>query len=66
VRFVFGFGFGFGFFLAAVLAPGAAIAQQTPQTPAACEKLASLSLPATAITLRWRARSVRFRTCLGE
>jgi feruloyl esterase len=34
-----------------VLVPGAAIAQSAPQTPAACERLASLSLPNTTITL---------------
>ena len=34
-----------------VLAPGAANAQSAPQTPAACERLASLSLPNTTITL---------------
>src|SRR5439155_6610409 len=34
-----------------VLVPGAAIAQTAPQTPAACERLASLSLPNTAMTL---------------
>src|SRR5262245_20546952 len=34
-----------------VLLPGTAIAQNTSQTPAACESLASLSLPSTAITL---------------
>jgi feruloyl esterase len=37
--------------LAVVLVPGAATAQSVPQTPAACERLASLSLPNTAITL---------------
>ncbi len=36
--------------LTAVLLPGAAFAQKAPQTPAACERLASLSLPNTAIT----------------
>ena len=36
--------------LTVVLVPGAAIAQNAPQT-AACERLASLSLPNTAITL---------------
>ena len=37
--------------LTVVLVPGAATAQSTPQTAAACERLASLSLPNTAITL---------------
>ena len=37
--------------LTVVFLPGAATAQSTPQTPAACERLASLSLPNTAITL---------------
>ena len=37
--------------LTMVLAPGLAIAQRAPQTPAACEKLASLPLTNTAITL---------------
>ena len=37
--------------LTLVLVPGAAIAQNAPQTPAACERLASLSLPNTTITL---------------
>src|SRR5688572_13590188 len=37
--------------LLAVLVPGAALAQGAPQTPAACERLAALSLPNTAITL---------------
>jgi feruloyl esterase len=37
--------------LLVVLVPGAAIAQNAPQTPAACERLASLSLPNTTITL---------------
>jgi hypothetical protein len=33
------------------VAPGVAEAQSVPQTPAACERLASLSLPNTTITL---------------
>jgi Tannase and feruloyl esterase len=37
--------------LTLVLVPGAAIAQGGAQAPAACERLASLSLPNTAITL---------------
>jgi feruloyl esterase len=37
--------------LTMVLAPGGALAQNAPQTPTACEKLASLSLPNGAITL---------------
>jgi feruloyl esterase len=37
--------------LTVVLVPGAALAQNTAQTPAACERLASLSLPNTVITL---------------
>ena len=37
--------------LTMVLAPALAMAQSAPQTPAACETLASLSLPNTAITL---------------
>ena len=37
--------------LTVVFLPGAATAQSAPQTPAACERLASLSLPNTAITL---------------
>ena len=37
--------------LAVVLVPEAAIAQNAPQTSAACERLASLSLPNTTITL---------------
>ena len=37
--------------LPVVLVPEAAIAQSAPQTPAACERLASLSLPNTTITL---------------
>ena len=37
--------------LTVVLVPGAAVAQNASQTPAACERLASLSLPNTAITL---------------
>jgi feruloyl esterase len=36
---------------AVVLMPGAAIAQSAPQQPSACERLASLSLPNTTITL---------------
>ena len=36
--------------LTVVLVPGAAIAQNA-QTPAACERLASVALPNTAITL---------------
>jgi feruloyl esterase len=39
------------FLLTAVLVPGAAIAQHAPQVSAACERLASLSLPNTTITL---------------
>jgi feruloyl esterase len=34
-----------------MLVPGAATAQSAPQAPAACERLASLSLPNTVITL---------------
>jgi feruloyl esterase len=37
--------------LTVVLMPGAAVAQNAPQTPAACERLASLSLANTAIAL---------------
>ena len=37
--------------LAVVLMPGAAFAQRAPQQPSACERLASLSLPNTTITL---------------
>ena len=37
--------------LTVVLLPAAAIAQNAPQTSAACERLASLSLPNTTITL---------------
>jgi feruloyl esterase len=37
--------------LTLALVPGAATAQSAPRTPAACERLASLSLPDTAITL---------------
>jgi len=33
------------------LVPGVAVAQRAPQAPAACERLASLSLPNTTITL---------------
>ncbi|HVQ13721.1 MAG TPA: hypothetical protein VMS40_09025, partial [Vicinamibacterales bacterium] len=33
------------------LVPGVAVAQGVPRTPAACERLASLSLPNTTITL---------------
>src|SRR6185295_7070907 len=36
--------------LMVLLAPETATAQNTPPTPAACERLASLSLPNTAIT----------------
>ena len=37
--------------LMVLLVPEAALAQNAPQTPAACERLASLSLPNTTITL---------------
>lgn len=37
--------------LTMVLVPGAAFAQDVPQPPAACERLVSLSLPNTTITL---------------
>jgi feruloyl esterase len=37
--------------LTVVLMPGAGGAQNTPQTPSACERLVSLSLPNTTITL---------------
>src|SRR5262245_6410663 len=37
--------------LAAALVPGAAVAQNAPLTPAACERLASQSLPNTSISL---------------
>ena len=37
--------------LPVVLVPGAVFAQAAPQTPAECERLASLSLPNTTITL---------------
>ena len=37
--------------LTVVLVPGVAASQNTQQTPAACERLASLSLPNTTITL---------------
>src|SRR5437868_4842420 len=37
--------------LTMTLVPGAAIAQRAPQAPAACERLASVSLPNTTITL---------------
>src|SRR5512134_1823769 len=39
------------FVLMLVLVPGTAIAQGTPQAPATCERLASLALPNTTITL---------------
>ena len=39
------------FVLSVMLLPGAATAQSAPQPPAACERLASLSLPNTAFTL---------------
>src|SRR3989442_15771228 len=37
--------------LTVAVVPGAAEAQRAPQAPAVCERLASLSLPNTAITL---------------
>jgi feruloyl esterase len=39
------------FVLTIVLVPQASTAQDTPQTPAACERLATLSLPNTTVTL---------------
>ncbi len=46
--------------LTLVLVPGAALAQRPPQSPAACERLASQSLPNAAITLAQIVEAGRF------
>jgi tannase/feruloyl esterase len=48
------------FFLVVALVPGIAIAQNSPQPPAGCEKLSSLSLPNTTITLAQVVDAGRF------
>ena len=46
--------------LTVLLAPAVAVAQTAPQSTAACERLASLSLPNTAIALAQVVAAGRF------